>query len=617
MEKKPIMNKEYLENILMKKNNEYFRKSDDKNNKGYIFDKSINTARKIVMQLGSNITRSNHVNLCAKMQSGKTSVCNAVINVMIQSQLYKSFSIKQYMFITGMNDCGLKDQTYNRLREQVFGANVDNIYYGKRSKRNLSENKFFVLKNSDLLKYDGELDNSLIFIDESHYGSNGSNILTKFLIKHRVDWKDTNELVRRNIYIVSVSATPFDELVSDKDNCKKIIELETDDNYVGVTEYLKKDLIFNAEKNDIEEDGKIFDYIIDAHNRMLENDEDGIIFIRTNKFNIINENQMVQTYFNVFSMDASDSKLNYLKLNKLMENIYDNNEMYKKQKELSKKFGFNFNEQKTKPLLVLIKGAFRAGITIDGKYKNLIYMIYDNSLKADTTAQAMLGRMCGYRTYKDHIENTYFYINKKHANMYSLWEHNFQDKNLIPCDKQEYQWIDDDYQGNDVIFGSRSCGNFTIPLNDSEIINMFLTCKGKRNRDSIINDMLKTLLEKNNYHILYDYIGEVHVSGKNNYAKSSQTKRFDNFNTESLVFQFRPEKIKKFMEETNRDYLTKDDIGKKCISIVLDATINHENNEFIIGGNKRLLVYYVAVGQKKMVYCRKKQYKEHKDTNIK
>ena len=131
------MEKKDLASILIKKTNSYFRKSDDKNNKGYIFDSQINTARKIVLQLGSNVTRRNHVCVVASMQAGKTGTCNSVINIINTSKLYKSMAIKKYMFITGMNDCGLKEQTYIRLKEQVMGASYDNIYIGKRSKKNL------------------------------------------------------------------------------------------------------------------------------------------------------------------------------------------------------------------------------------------------------------------------------------------------------------------------------------------------------------------------------------------------------------------------------------------------------------------------------------------------
>ena len=610
------MEKKDLASILIKKTNSYFRKSDDKNNKGYIFDSQINTARKIVLQLGSNVTRRNHVCVVASMQAGKTGTCNSVINIINTSKLYKSMAIKKYMFITGMNDCGLKEQTYVRLKEQVIGASDDNIYIGKRSKKNLSENKYFVLKNSDLLSYEGNIDNTLIFIDESHYGSNEKNILTKFLVKHGIDWKDTNELIKRNIYIVSISATPFDELVSDTVNCKKTIELNTDDNYVGVTEYLKNDLIFDTEKYDITEDGRIFDLIMDAHHRMLDNDEDGAIIIRTRNTETIIENQYVQTHFDVFEMTSSGTKIEYAKFNHMLNVMYENNISYKRRKEALAKFGVEIESPTTKPLIVIIKGAFRAGITIDSRFKDMIYMVYDSSVKADTTAQALLGRMCGYRSSKDKITNTYFYINKNHANMYSQWEGDFQNKNLIPCDKCVFEWTDNGYKGDDVIFGSRSCGNFALDLNDNDILDIFTKCKSKRNRNKIVEPIIAELLKKNNYHITYDYIGEVHTSGKNNYAKSSQEKRFDSFSTDSLVFQFRPEKIKKFVEETNRDYITKDDLGKKCISLVLDATINENGKEITIGGNKRLLVYYVEVGQKRRVFSRKNQYKAHKDTKI-
>jgi hypothetical protein len=114
----------------------------------------------------------------------------------------------------------------------------------------------------------------------------------------------------------------------------------------------------------------------------------------------------------------------------------------------------------------------------------------------------------------------------------------------------------------------------------------------------------------------YDYIGEVHMSGKNNYAKSSQDKRFNSFDKDLMVFPFRADKIKKFVEDTNRNYLTKEDVGKKCISLVLDANINENGSDIIVSGNKRLLIYHVEVGQKKLLFSRKNQYKPHKDTSL-
>ena len=591
------MEKEHLMSILIAKDNDFFRGCLDKNDSAYIYDAQINTARKIVMQLASNVLRTNHVMLLAPMQSGKTATCISVVNIINKSKLYKNMSVNKYFFISGMNDCGLKTQTYERVKSQVIGANDDNICINSKKNNN---SKYFVFKNSDLLSYDGILDNSLIFIDESHYGSNEKNVLTQFLVKHGIDWKNTKDLISRNIYIVSVSATPFDELISDRIQSKKMVELDTDDEYVGVSTYLEKDVIFDAEKDDIEEGGAIFDYIMDAHWRMEEKNELGVIIIRTRNFNVIKNDPYVIKNFETFEMYSSGTTIQYNELNDKMELLYKNNNESKKNKRI-------------KPLIVLIKGAFRAGITINQKYKDIIYMVYDYSVKADTTAQALLGRMCGYRAHDSHIENTYFYLNKKFANMYSAWENDFQNKDLIPCNKTSWEWVDNGYTGDDVQFGSRPCGNFAINLNDDEVKEIFLLGKGKRNRASLIENRFNELLEKNGYNIKYDYINEVQISGKNHYAKSSQEKRFNSFSEDSLVFQFRPEKIKKFIDDTKRNYLTREDVGKRCVSIVLDAEITDNLN---ISGNKRLLVYYVEVGQKQMVFSRKGQYKQHKDTDV-
>lgn len=149
-------------NRILDVNNDIFRKDTNNKKKGYLFDSQINTAKEIIRNLTNPTTRRNHVILAAKMQSGKTGVCNATVNIIAQTELEKEMMISKYFFISGMNDCGLKTQTAKRLFQQVIGATKENTYIGKRSKKNLDENKFFVMKNSDLLGYDGTLDNSII-----------------------------------------------------------------------------------------------------------------------------------------------------------------------------------------------------------------------------------------------------------------------------------------------------------------------------------------------------------------------------------------------------------------------------------------------------------------------
>jgi hypothetical protein len=66
--------------------------------------------------------------------------------------------------------------------------------------------------------------------------------------------------------------------------------------------------------------------------------------------------------------------------------------------------------------------------------------------------------------------------------------------------------------------------------------------------------------------------------------------------------------------DTNRDYLTDEDLGKSAVFVVLDATI--EDNGHKIGGNKRLLIYNVEVGHKVIVPNLKSLYKPWKDTDL-
>lgn len=604
-----------LVEILSGKNNDLFRKSTNSTNEGYIFDAPIEAAKEIVSELAKKTTRSHHVMLLAKMQSGKTSVCNAVINIINSTKLNIFMGIDKFMFISGMNDCGLKEQTYTRLKQQVIGANIDNIYIGKRSNKNVKKNKFFVMKNSDLLGYEGDINNTLIFIDESHYGSNERNVLTKFLNKHGINWKNPIDLIKRNIFIVSVSATPFDEIVSDTAECKKMVELKTDDSYVGVAEYLENDLVHDANKDDIK-DGTIFDYIADAKERMEKNGVCGAIIIRTRNFELITENSSIVKDFDILELKSSNTSIDYDSLNKELASMIEANNYNKRIKGSKLSSMMNLRPMKVKPLLVLIKGAFRAGITIPANFKDYIYMIYDYSLKADTTAQALLGRMCGYRSENNEFKNTYFYLNKKFADMYSEWENDFQDREKIPFNQAKWVWVDENYKGETEI-GSKSSGNIAIDLTDEEIKTLYSCLYHKRNKLAIMEKLFPRIIQSKGIDLSYDYMLETQMNGKNNYAVSSHHRRFESFTSDLLVFPFRPERIKKFCEDTNRDYLTKEDLGKKCVSLVLDTEIYKDaNNKLEIKGNKRLLVYCAEVAQKALMANRDSMYKSHKDTSL-
>ncbi len=608
--------KEEVIAFLNSYSNNSFRKETE-NEEAYIYDAQIDAAKEVVSELASNRTRSNHVILVAKMQSGKTGTCNAITNMVMSTSLKRDMAIKRVLYITGMNDCGLVSQTYSRIIEQVILANEDNTTDCSKSKSTQANSpKFFVLKNSNLKNYEHDLNGTLIFIDEAHFGSKERNVLTKFMLAKGIDWKNQLDLIRNNVYIVSVSATPFDEIISDTIDSKPMVELKTNDSYIGVSEYIEKGLVHSATKDDIA-DGTIFDYIEDAYERMEENSEKGIIIVRTRNFEPFHQNKFITDNFDIHEMYASGTKIEYDKLNDIMNEMVaknnSNNRLYYRANMDSR---VTAEPTEVKPLIVLIKGAFRAGITIEAEAKDLIYMVYDFSAGADTTAQALLGRMCGYRDLEHSVFNTHFYVNTVFAQMYADWENDFRNKDLVPCSKTKWTWVDNDYQGMDIKFGTKPCGNFAINLSNEDVRWIYQTCGQKKQQNAAAERILPQILSKYGKNIHYDYFIEAYMSGKNKYAKSTQEKRFNSFSEDSLVFQILPDKNKNFQEQTGRTTFNREDLGKKAVGIVFDATIEIVNGRIVFGGNKRLLVYYVEVGQKKRMANRQTQYQAHKDTAL-
>ena len=607
------MTEQEIIQMIERASNDLFRRGNS-NDSRYIHDSQIDCAKKIVIRFNTLDTRRNHLNLVAKMQSGKTGAMNAVVNIINQLHLDSYMGVNKFLFVTGMNDCGLKSQTFERIVTQIIGANVENTYNGKRSLKYKTDKKYFLLKNSDFDKFDTPIDNSVIFIDECHYGSGKNNKLTKFLERNGINWRNTNDLIKRNIYIVSISATPYSELVSDVAECKEIIELETNRGYVGVSEFIDKGLVRDAKSAHIEEVGDILYALREGLTQMRKDGVDGICFVRSRKFDEIQQRDFIKYNFDVYEMDASTTKINYDKLENCLREHIEKIEYNKKFEGVTLP---SLLSQKipTRPLIVIIKGAFRAGVTIKANIKDYVYLVYDYSSNAAATAQALLGRMCGYRNENSQIK-TQFFINGFLANQYGTWEQDFTNRDNIPCDKVEKDWIDcENSLTDDSVITSVSCGNFAIDLNENEIEMFYDRCKGKKTCAANAKILFDKLLKDRGIDCDYNYFCEAHTQGKNNYAASSQAKRFDSFSASSLVFGFRADKIKAFQNEKGRDYLISEDFGLSCVSIVLDADIAKSNGK-CIGGNMRLLVYHSKVGAYNKVPNQKSMYQQHKDTSL-
>ena len=428
------------------------------------YDNKVEVAKNVIKSICSSENRTNHVILAASMQAGKTAVMNATCNLLILSGIANELRIKRFIFATGMNDVKLKEQTIERAYSQIIGANCKTICEKFDEMDNNS--KFFFLKNSDLSRMDIPLKNSIIFLDEVQFGTNENNTLTKFLCNNGVDWKNKDNYLRaNNTFIVSVSATPFSEMVSDTVNVKKIVNISKDSNYIGVSEFLANDMIESATRNDLT-NGSVFDYIEDAYHRMVRESKGcGIIFIRTRDFPLVKFHSFVDSHFDIIELSCNRSS-----------NI-DYTSLYNPINQMINKYDYLVSRNKkggVKPILVLIKGAFRAGVTIPTRHKDFTYMVYDYSTNPETTAQALLGRMCGYRDISnDNWKRTKFYLNKTLCEQYGKWEQDYSNKNNIPSERTRFEWVDKGYIGGDIEFASKCTKNVAIELTDSEILDLY------------------------------------------------------------------------------------------------------------------------------------------------
>lgn len=452
--------------------------------------------------------RNRHVFLIAEMQSGKTGVTTETARLLKIDELKRYFNIDSYYFITGMNANGLYVQTRDRIQEHI-GLDTD----------------VYVFKNSDLELDNKPKQNSIIFIDESHYGSKEKDRVTKWI----QSWDNDKEgfLKENNRYIVSVSATPFEELNSDGADVKQQIILKNDNNYIGISDFLQNDQVFQAENTEKD----IILRIEEAYDRMSE-DKKGIIFIRTNK-NQVKNNISLRDRFNVVELDTSNNKqIDFTQIDLRFEAMLSGR-----------------NEKYNKPIIFFIKEAMRAGQTLDEEIKDYTYLVYDyTSNLPETTAQGLLGRICGYRK-TDNWKKTLFFVNKLHAEQYNEWKQQGFPKIGIPPKRINKE-------PKNGLISERNGDYITLELTQQELSKI----SGRNSTAAwrVFNEILERR------EVQYDYIGEVYIGNydENGTVYSKWIKPKDGINA------FRAQSSM-FKEINNRSqFIVDEDENKTFIHIV-------------------------------------------------
>lgn len=372
---------------------------------------------RIAIDIVAGFAKSRHVVLAYHMQAGKTGIITAVLNALRGTRFDTNvpgapldpgahLNIKKVLVLTGGDFRDLKEQT---------SADIEGFVRNGKDVQ--------VRKQSDMKpeKLAGTRD-TLIVVDESHYGTDkDGNVLIKGL-KEVGASMNTENLCANNNYVLSVSATANVEMLSDGDCAKHYVTPDAPDGYTGVKWFSENDRISGPDDEDR------LDFVVDAVEDAIlriEADDDGvsghgsgILIIREDSSNRPRVTEELlrdrlshhggRIEWMSINAKAKGGKIDYEELVDLVPNCATP--------------GF----VKTVYCL-LIKGAYRMGMRIsnyDGKLmearglspKDYIYLCVDVSDGVMTTAQGLLGRMCGYN--RKHPERNRFVCNVQAVEKY-------------------------------------------------------------------------------------------------------------------------------------------------------------------------------------------------------
>jgi hypothetical protein len=385
------------------------RLTDDKQSKCYVFDNQIQTAKDIIFNFWINQNR--WCLLFAEMQSGKSGTFFSVPYIISRNSIIaKKLNIDMFedeinvFLLTGMNEKELIEQ----FEKDIFGFTGMDIQ--KNVLHNSEMRKFLTNDEKSWSTSDRNViskmrKNSLILIDESHYGSDKTQILNKFLTKVLLinPNGDNDSLKRNNIYVVSISATPMAEFIEAKisDFKKKIVPLKNSNGYYGISEMFKNGKIKTS--YDLKDDKSVDLFLYQVTNLK----KNGYILVRCSA----KQQSKIERRMALHMMSISTVDYNAYSRTLLLDNMGINDLL---------------DEKISNKKIIFLKGLLRAGKRVNTQ--NVI-MVHDTSeSKVDTTVQSLLGRCCGYGKNTD-ID---IFCDKLSAEKYKNWIESGYDLNFVP-----------------------------------------------------------------------------------------------------------------------------------------------------------------------------------------
>lgn len=348
--------------------------------KDLVYPNQVDCAIRLLRSFDDDVyPRSNHKIIEGLTQAGKTGVCKAVIETMKLYKLLPVLNIKTIYYISGDN-----------ARDMI----AENAKLISKCFKDDCGCDFKAMKNSTMRNDMTEefLTNAMIFIDEAHYGvESENNKLIEWLKRKNLDMHNNEDLSDRSVFIISNSATPFAEEMSDVAGTKQVIRLYVDEwdgkpgmKYVGIKQYYQNGaFVENIRRDSIQTECIEIRRHLDMIKERTGKQKVAIARIYTKRFNSIRPE--LEQHFKVYEY-SQNTKINYEAMNEKMlngpkENLTD------------------------KPIMIVVKGAYTMGNVIKREAKKNIGAIYDvrsncngkNGRKGIvSTIQGLPGRITGY-----------------------------------------------------------------------------------------------------------------------------------------------------------------------------------------------------------------------------
>lgn len=507
------------------------RYTNDNESKWYVFDNQINAAKEIIYNF---YTKQNRwCLLFAEMQSGKSGTFFSIPYIISRNKVLTNKlgldmwgSEANVYLLTGMNEKELIDQFETDISSFTGMDIKKNIFHNSEMRKFLQKSEKD-WTNDDLSVINRMRKNSLILIDESHYGSDKNQILNQFLIKvlNISPNGDNTSLIKNNIYVVSISATPMAEYINAKTSefKKKIITLENAVGYYGVLEMFENNKIHPA--YDLKCNTSIDNFI----DRIINICNTGYILVRSTE----KQKQKIKERLGVRLIDFAIIDYDQYNKSRILDNMGINDLLQNKP---------------NKNTLIFLKGLLRAGKRVDTK--NVI-MIHDTAeSKVDTTVQSLLGRCCGYNK----NSNILIYCDRESALKYKNWVESDYDLRLVPNKSKNIK-------GSNKVKIQTAHKPILFDVSENKLI---LELMGKRKKGKTEKlDMLRSLNDTTINTILFGELNKTYDIGSifkvnKNKDNSSYEKQYLDVITNGT-----------FMGDYKAD---KEDIGKTILSAAYEET---------------------------------------------